>query len=115
MASRLETRPSLFGTALRTRVLTAVAALEETYPVELARILGSKETLPVRRVLSSLEREGVIASRPRLGVRQVFLDPRYFAAKELRALLERLAKADPVLSAGIAADRRRPRRVGKSV
>lgn len=41
------------------------------------------------------------------------LDPRYFAAKELRALLLKLAEADDRIQAAAARRRARPRRKGK--
>ena len=88
--------PKLFGSARRTRTLLLIALLRETYPGELARLL-EESTAAILYIVDGLEAEGVLASR-RLGrTRRVSLDPRYYAAKELEALLTKLAEADPVL------------------
>jgi hypothetical protein len=43
------------------------------------------------------------------------LNPRFFAKRELQALLLRLANADTELQRAVAELRRRPRRTGKPV
>ncbi len=104
----------LFGTVLRTRLLTALALVEESFPAELARLLESG-LFPVQRVIDALEKEGIIATR-KIGLeRRVTLNPRYFAAAELRALLLRLGETDPRLQYTLAARRSRPRRRGKEL
>lgn len=100
--------PALFGTKMRTALLMLVAVLEETYPAELARYLGA--TIPsVQRTLDKVEVEGLIATRP-LVVRTVSLNPLYPAAKELRALLLRLAQGYPQYQQLKESRRLRPRR-----
>ncbi|HEX2494088.1 MAG TPA: helix-turn-helix domain-containing protein [Steroidobacter sp.] len=100
--------PALFGTKMRTALLMLVAVLEETYPAELARYLGA--TIPsVQRTLDKVEVEGLIATRP-LVVRTVSLNPLYPAAKELRALLLRLAEGYPQYQQLKESRRLRPRR-----
>lgn len=100
--------PALFGTKMRTALLMLVAVLEETYPAELARYLGA--TIPsVQRTLDKVEVEGLIATRP-LVVRTVSLNPLYPAAKELRALLLRLAEGYPQYQQLKETRRLRPRR-----
>lgn len=102
----------LIGSRRRTEVLILLALLEESYPTELARLLGAP-LYSVQKVVDALDLEGVVATR-RIGTeRRVTLDPRYFAVRELRALLLRLAKAEPGLRDTAAGARRRPRRKGK--
>lgn len=104
--------PALFGSPTRTKVLLAIALLEETYPRELARLLGTP-LMSVQRTVNDFDREGVTASRM-VGVqRQVRLNPRYFALAELRPLLQRLSKSMPEVVAAVKSFRRRPRRAGK--
>lgn len=106
--------PLLFGSRARTRVLVATALLEETYPRELT-VLLALPLITVQRAVNQLEREGVLASR-RVGVqRMIRLNPRYFALKELRPLVLRLAKGMPDVAQAISSLRRRPRRAGKTI
>lgn len=109
----LSTTSSLFGTPNRTAVLVAVRLLEQTFPSELAALLGLR-LFSVQQILASLEREGVIASRQLGRTRTVSLNPRYFAATELSELLWALGQADVGLQQKLAAKRRRPRRPGKT-
>jgi len=106
------TRPRLFGSRRRTEVLIAVALLGETFPAELARLLGAP-LYSVQNIVAALDRDGVLATRLSGRARVVSLDPRYFAYRELRALLMKLAEAEPELRAVTAARRARPRRAGK--
>ena len=102
----------LFGSASRSRILTLVALLDETYPRELARLSGAP--LPsVQRMVNDLEREGVIVSRIVGANREVRINPRFYGANELRSLLLKYAKRDPSLERRVSALRRRPRRAGK--
>jgi DNA-binding transcriptional ArsR family regulator len=103
--------PALFGTKMRTALLMLVAVLEETYPAELARYLGSTIS-SVQRTLDKLEDDGLIATRP-LAVRAVTLNPLYPAVKELRALLLRLAEGYPEYQRLKESRRLRPRRRNK--
>lgn len=103
--------PPLFGSRMRTALLMLVAVLEETYPAEISRYLGS--TIPsVQRTLDKLEDEGLIASR-HLVVRYVTLNPMYPACSEMRALLLRLAEGHPQYREIKESQRTRPRRRGK--
>jgi DNA-binding MarR family transcriptional regulator len=108
----LQPQCKVFGTVLRTHVLLAIALTGETFPSELARLIETK-LYPVQRVLDSLEREGLVASR-KIGVeRRVTLNPRFFARAELEALLIRLGEQDRKLRQTLARRRSRPRRRGK--
>lgn len=88
-----------------------VAVLEETYPAELARHLGTTIS-SVQRVLDKLDEEGLVATRP-LVVLMVSLNPRHPAFKELRALLLRLADGYPEYQRIKESRRLRPRRRAK--
>ena len=103
---------SPFGSQTRTRLLLALELLGQSYPRELARLLGVSLS-SVQKGLASLDRDALIASRLMGRTRVSQLNPRYFAEKQLRAFIARLAAEDRDLKARIAALRRRPRRVGK--
>ena len=103
---------SPFGGQARTRVLVALRLLDESYPRELARILGIRLN-GVQMALRGLERDGLVAGRLAGRTRLVRLNPRYFARDELQRYLLRLAGADQRLLDRVAALRRRPRASGK--
>lgn len=105
---------SPFGGQARTRVLLGLRLLDESYPRELARVLG----LPlngVQMALRGLERDGLVAGRLAGRTRLVRLNPRYFAREELQRYLLKLAGADAALQDRAAALRRRPRASGKAL
>lgn len=103
---------SPFGGSTRTRVLIALRLLEQSYPRELARLLGAPVS-GVQQALRSLEKDGLVAGRLAGRTRVVQIEPRYFAREELERYLLRLARAEPALAARVADLRRRPRRSGK--
>ena len=103
---------SPFGSRTRTQALVALALMDSSYPRELARLLDTALN-NVQSALRSLERDGLVVARA-VGRTRVFqLNPRYFAASSLRALLDKLAVADPELRDRVSALRRRPRRTAK--
>jgi predicted transcriptional regulator len=105
-------QPSPFGSAARTRVLLALRLMGASYARELARVLAVALN-GVQGALRSLEADGLISARA-VGRTRVFeLNPRFFGATELRALLDKLASADRSLQDAVAGVRRRPRRTGK--
>lgn len=104
----------LFGSTSRSKVLTLVALLGETYPRQLARLSGAP--LPsVQRMVNDLEREGVVVSRIVGANREVRLNPRFYGVEELRSLLLKYAKRDPILERRVSELRRRPRRARKAL
>lgn len=105
-----ETR--LLGSRRRTEILVTIALLGETFPAELARLLDAP-LFSVQTIVAALDREGVVATRLSGRARIVSLDPRYFAFRELKALLLKLAEAEPALRAAALGRRSRPRRAGK--
>ncbi len=103
---------TLFGSAIRTETLVAVARLERTYAGEIARLLG-RRTVEIRRALISLEEAGVIVTM-RLGTtRIVELSPRFEARDELYALLLRMSEFPKYVKRWNV--RRRPRAIGKAL
>lgn len=102
----------LFGTRRRTEVLILVALLGESYPTELARLLDAP-LYSIQTIVDALDRDGILATRLLGRTRQVTLDPRYFAFKELRRLLLRLAEAETDIHTAALKRRSRPRRAGK--
>jgi transposase len=103
---------SPFGSRTRTRVLTGLELLGESYPRELARILGVGLSV-VQKAVRSLELDGLIAGRSVGRTRLYAISPGYFAAKELRSLVRRLAASDVELRRRVGDRRTRPRRGGK--
>ena len=102
----------LFGSSARTSVLVAVRLLGDTYPSELAELLGLR-LFSVQKALETLERESIVTSRLVGRTRQVSLNPRYSAYRELEALLWKLGARDLPLQQRLGQKRRRPRRAGK--
>ena len=102
----------IFGSRTRTRILMYLGLAEESYAAEMVSVLGNSK-LTVQRILRDLEELGVVASRLRGRVRLVSLDKTWYAAVELRALLQRMAAVDESVIDAAASVRRRPRRAGK--
>jgi len=102
----------LFGSKTRTSVLILIALLEESYPTELAQLIGAK-LYTIQKICESLESDGIVVSRLFGRTRQVTLNPRYAAAKELHALLWSLGTSRIDLQTAAATKRRRARRPGK--
>lgn len=103
---------SPFGSSTRTRALIALEMLGDSYPRELARLLGSPLSA-VQGALRGLERDGLVAGRAVGRTRVYRIDPRYFAAADLRRYLARLAEPESELRAEVENLRRRPRKTGK--
>lgn len=104
---------TLFGSALRSDTLIAVARLGRTYPSEIARIL-ERRLNEVQRAVASLERTGTIVSKRVGGTRLVELNPRFWARDELYPLLLRLSEL-PSYEKRWSKLRRRPRALGKPI
>jgi len=100
--------PSVFGTRLRDRLLCLLSVVSETHIRGAATVLKATPSETAKAV-ASLERIGVVASRRQIGARLVSLNPRWYAAAELRPLLLRMTEADPELIEHVAAKRTRPR------
>ena len=105
---------SPFGGKTRTAVLLALRLLSESYPRELARLLG-KQLSGVQQALRGLELDGLVAARPAGRTRLYRINPRYFAYDDLQKYLLRLTEPEEDLRSRIESMRRRPRRVGKAL
>ena len=105
---------SPFGSLTRTRILLALRLMGSSYPREMGRLMGTALSA-VQGALRSLESDGLITGRSEGRTRLFELNPRFFAASELRALLDKLAAADRGLQDAIATLRRRPRRTAKAL
>ena len=108
----LVSRSSPFGGQARTLVLLALSLLNESFPRELARLLGVPLN-GVQQALRGLEIDGLVAARLAGRTRLYRLNPRYFARQELEDYLKRLAGAETELVERTAQLRKRPRRAGK--
>jgi hypothetical protein len=108
----LNLKPKLFGSPLCPRVLILIAALDETYPAQISKLLRAS-LFSVQRIVDDLEREGVIATRRLGNERRVSLNPRYLGAQALREFLIQRADASGETVAILNSLRRRPRRRGK--
>lgn len=111
---KVTTKSSPFGSRTRTRVLLALELRGESYPRELARLLGSSLSV-VQKGIRSLELDGLIAGRSVGRTRVYSINPGFFAVIEVRGLARRLADADRELRRGVGELRTRPRRTGKPV
>jgi DNA-binding FadR family transcriptional regulator len=95
-------------------VLLALRLLGESYPRELARILGTS-LWGVQQAIRSLELDGLVAGRS-MGRTRVFrINPAYFASDDLLRYLLRLTEPEEELREKISMLRRRPRRTGKKL
>jgi len=103
---------SPFGGRARTRVLMALGLLSESYARELARLLDMPLS-GVQRALQGLERDGLVAARAMGRTRAFRLNPGYFAFKDLKRYVLRIAAPETELQGRISTLRRRPRRTGK--
>lgn len=105
-------RSKLFGSATRTSILVLLALLGESYTAELAKMLGVRASA-IKKIVDALEVESLIAGRLVGRTRVLTLNPRYEAAKELKALLWKLGEHDFDLQKLAGTKRKRPRRAGK--
>jgi len=108
----LVTRSSPFGGRTRTVVLMVLRLLRESFPRELARLLGVPLN-GIQQALRGLEKDGLVVGRTVGRTRLFALNARYFALRELAAYLDRLVEPETELKARVSNVRRRPRRTNK--
>ena len=102
----------LFGTEKQTTVLLTLSLLESSYIRELSKVTSiAPSTLSV--YLADLEENGILASRLRGKTREIRINPRFSAYKELKGLLEKMALQRPDIRESISKLRRRARKRGK--
>jgi DNA-binding MarR family transcriptional regulator len=104
----------LFGSQRRTDVLILIALLKETFPTEIARLLGAR-LYSVQKIVDGLEEDGVVKTRLVRRTRIVTLDPRFAAADQLKGLLKRLIDLNPRIQKIAARRRSRHGRQGRAV
>ena len=104
----------LFGSERRTEVLILIALLKETFPTEIARLLGAR-LYSVQKIVDGLERDGVLVTRISGRKRVVRLDSRFTASEQLKSLLTRLIDVNPKIRAIVARRRSRHGRRCKAV
>ena len=92
----------------------SIAALDETYPAQLTKLLRAP-LFSVQRIVDGLELEGVIATRRSGNERRITLNPTYLGAQPLREFLMLRAQTSPETEAIVNSLRTRPRRRGKSL
>ena len=110
MVFKLSSSP--FGSRTRTRLVIALSLLRASFPRELARLLDTHLNA-VRKALTSLEQDGLVAGRSIGRTRVYEFNPAYFARDEFQQFVARLADADVELRRRAEQLRRRPRRTGK--
>lgn len=104
----------LFGSRTRERFLRLLGLLEQTYPSQAAELLG-ETVVAVQRVVTDLERDGILASRLMGRTRVYELNKRYQHFRPLRELLMSMGQSDPEIVDAATRVRQRPRRTGKAV
>lgn len=103
----------LFGGETTEKCLVYLAAMEEGYPLEISKAFGISNT-QVIRTLSKLEQADIIIGREVGRTRIYSLNPRFFVAKELKALLDRVVMSIPLADQEKYFMRRKaPRKKGK--
>lgn len=107
-------KPELFGSWRRTQALLTVRAFESANVSQIASAMDVRLYV-AQRIIEDFENEGLIATRLDGNARWVELNPRYFAVRELVALLDRYLEAAPEFRDQVAAIRRRPRKRGKEI
>lgn len=103
-----------FGSRTRSNVLLLVYMMEETYPTQIAKLLGVSLN-QVQMAIESLSRAGMIIEHVEGRQRRVSLNSRSVFAEELRVLLAKQALYATELQDALASVRRRPRRTGKEL
>ncbi|MGH9867245.1 MAG: hypothetical protein ACREAA_03650 [Candidatus Polarisedimenticolia bacterium] len=93
-------------------MLLALSLLEESFPRELSRVL-QVPLFGVQQALRGLDVDGLVAGRSAGRTRLYRLNPQYFARRELREYLRRLAEPEEELLERVGTLRKRPRRTGK--
>jgi len=104
----------LFGSERRTEVLLLIALLRETFPTEIARLLGAP-VYSVQKIVGGLEKDGVVVTRLAKRTRVVALDPGFAASRQLKNLLTRLIEVNPKIRSIAVRRRARQGRRGKAI
>ena len=105
----------LFGGETTEKCLIYLAAMEEGYPLEISKAFGISNT-QVIRTLTKLEQASIIIGKEVGRARIYSLNSRFFVAKELKALLDRVIVNMPLADQEKYFMRRKaPRKKGKAI
>lgn len=102
----------LLGTENQTTLLLAIGLMDETYIAELTFLTGLSQAA-ISRFVDQMEQDGVLATRNLGRTRQIRLNNRFSAYRELKALLDVLVARRSDLLESAAQIRKRPRKRGK--
>lgn len=102
----------LFGGETTYKCLVYLAAMGEGYPLEISRALSISNT-QVIRTLNKLEQGDIVVGRDMGRTRLYSLNPNFFVANELKALLNRIIASKPVETESVGPKRRRARKMGR--
>jgi dihydroorotate dehydrogenase len=105
---------ALFGSRKQTVLLILIACLEESFPSEMSRISGIPIATTIQAV-DKFELMGLLAVSTRGKERRVRLNPRFFALKELKALIGKVIEGEPEIQSMLERVRTRPRRKAKEI
>jgi hypothetical protein len=105
----------LFGGETTVKCLVYLAAMDEGYPMEISKTFKISNT-QVIRTLNKLEQADVLLGKEVGRTRVYSLNPRFFIAKELKALLDRVVSNMPLEDQEKYFMRRKsPRKKGKAI
>ena len=105
----------LFGGETTEKCLIYLAAMEEGYPLEISKAFGISNT-QVIRTLTKLEQADILIGKEVGRARIYSLNSRFFVAKELKALLDRVIINMPLADQEKYFMRRKaPRKKGKAI
>ncbi len=105
----------LLGSKGSEKVLIFIAARGEGYAREISRFFGTKH-YPIQKQLEKLELGGVLVSHSRGRTRIYTFNPRYPFLPQLKALLDKALSFYPEAAREkLVMNRRRPRRLGKTL
>ena len=105
----------LFGGETTLKCLVFLAAMDEGYPREISKTFGVSNT-QVIRTLNKLEQADILIGKEVGRTRIYSLNPRFFVAKELKALLDRVVMNMPIEDQEKYFMRRKaPRKKGKAL
>jgi len=105
----------LFGGETTVKCLVYLVAMDEGYPLEISKAFGISNT-QVNRTLNKLEQGEIVIGREVGRTRVYSLNERFFVAKELKALLNRVVANMPLEDQEkYFMRRKRPRKKGKAI
>ncbi len=106
---------ALFGSITTVKSLVYLSAMGEGYPLEIAKTFKISNT-QVHRTLDKLEQADILTAAEQGRARIYSLNPRWFLAKELKALLDKVILNMPIEDQEkYFMKRKRPRKKNKTL